>query len=89
MSFQSAKRKASSTLVAPAGDPLKVPAVNKEPVVTEVQPETVSFYSSAIQKAVAENNIPKALALLDEAKALGVKGAQQTFVKAINMMRSK
>lgn len=89
MSFQSAKRKASSTLVAPAGDPLNVPTVNKEPVVTEVQPETVSFYSSAIQKAVAENNIPKALALLDEAKALGVKGAQQTFVKAINMMRSK
>ncbi len=49
-----------------------------------IQPETTSYYHSAIQKAVAEDNIPKALSLLDEAKALNVEGAQEVFVKAIN-----
>ncbi|MGF1777515.1 MalM family protein [Vibrio nomapromontoriensis] len=42
------------------------------------------YYTSAIQKAVAEDNIPKALSLLDEAKALNIEGAQEVFVKAIN-----
>lgn len=88
-SFQAAKRKVSPPVMAPAGESLKAPAVQKEPAVTEVQPETVSFYYSAIQNAVAENNIPKALSLLDEAKALGVERAQQAFVEAINMTRSK
>jgi maltose operon protein len=52
--------------------------------VVPVQSETKTYYISAIQKAVAEDNIPKALSLLDEAKALNVEGAQETFVKAIN-----
>ncbi|GMQ49614.1 MalM family protein [Vibrio sp. 10N] len=42
------------------------------------------YYKSAIEKAVAEDNIPKALSLLDEAKALNIEGAQEVFVKAIN-----
>jgi maltose operon protein len=42
------------------------------------------YYKSAIEKAVAEDNIPKALSLLDEAKALNIEGAQEIFVKAIN-----
>ncbi|CSC16930.1 maltose operon periplasmic protein [Vibrio cholerae] len=30
------------------------------------------------------NDLPKALSLLDEAKALGIEGAQEVFVKAVN-----
>lgn len=49
-----------------------------------IQPETQTYYHNAIQTAVSENNIPKALSLLDEAKALGIEGAQEVFVKAVN-----
>lgn len=34
-----------------------------------IQPETQTYYHNAIQTAVAEDNIPKALSLLDEAKS--------------------
>ncbi|MCJ2377620.1 MalM family protein [Vibrio sp. ZSDZ34] len=50
-------------------------------------PEAASnevYYKSAIEKAVANNDIPKALSLLDEAKALNIDGAQDVFIKAIN-----
>ncbi|WP_394244903.1 MalM family protein [Vibrio astriarenae] len=50
----------------------------------DVQPETSKFYISAIEAAVKSDDIPKALALLDEAKALNVEGAQEAFVKAVN-----
>ncbi|QSA20889.1 transcriptional regulator, partial [Vibrio furnissii] len=43
-----------------------------------------AYYFSTIEKAVAANDIPKALSLLDEAKALGIEGAQEVFVKAVN-----
>ncbi|PTP84128.1 MalM family protein [Vibrio splendidus] len=49
-----------------------------------IQPETQTYYHNAIQAAVSEDNIPKALSLLDEAKALGIEGAQEVFVKAVN-----
>ncbi len=49
-----------------------------------VQPDTKAYYFSTIEKAVAANDIPKALSLLDEAKALGIEGAQEVFVKAVN-----
>ncbi|WP_192891750.1 MalM family protein [Vibrio bathopelagicus] len=49
-----------------------------------IQPETQTYYHNAIQTAVTEDNIPKALSLLDEAKALGIEGAQEVFVKAVN-----
>jgi maltose operon protein len=42
------------------------------------------YYIQGIEKAVAEDNIPKALSLLDEAKELNIEGAQEAFVKAIN-----
>jgi maltose operon protein len=57
--------------------------VEQKPEIS-VQPETKNYYLSEIEKAVAEDNIPKALSLLDEAKALNVEGAQEVFVKAIN-----
>ncbi|EOG9062611.1 MalM family protein [Vibrio fluvialis] len=49
-----------------------------------VQPDTKAYYFSTIEKAVEANDIPKALSLLDEAKALGIEGAQEVFVKAVN-----
>ncbi|MFA0155136.1 MalM family protein [Vibrio sp. 10N.261.46.A3] len=49
-----------------------------------IQPETQTYYHNAIQAAVDADNIPKALSLLDEAKALGIEGAQEAFVKAVN-----
>ncbi len=48
------------------------------------QPETEQFYLTAIEQAVRDGDIPKALSLLDEAKALNVNGAQKAFVKAVN-----
>lgn len=50
----------------------------------KVNDETVQYYSHNIQKAVSEDNIPKALSLLEEAKALHIDGAEEIFVNAIN-----
>ncbi|QXC55243.1 transcriptional regulator [Vibrio mimicus] len=50
----------------------------------KVQPDTQTYYFTAIERAVEVNDLPKALSLLDEAKALGVEGAQEVFVKAVN-----
>lgn len=52
--------------------------------VETIQPETQTYYHNAIKAAVEADNIPKALGLLDEAKALGIEGAQEVFVKAVN-----
>ncbi|WP_299695283.1 MalM family protein [uncultured Vibrio sp.] len=52
--------------------------------VETIQPETQTYYHNAIQAAVDADNIPKALSLLDEAKALGIEGAQEVFIKAVN-----
>ncbi len=46
--------------------------------------ETQTYYYSAIKKAVESDDIPKALSLLEEAKVLGIEGAQEVFVKAVN-----
>ncbi|MEZ8823890.1 MalM family protein [Vibrio amylolyticus] len=42
------------------------------------------FYISSIENAVEVGMLDKALALLDEAKALNVEGAQEAFIKAVN-----
>ncbi len=52
--------------------------------IKNMQQENQSYYHKAIKSAVENNDIPKALSLLDEAKALKIKGAQEVFVKAIN-----
>lgn len=49
-----------------------------------VQPETQNYYHTAIKSAVESGSLDKALALLEEAKALNVEGAQQVFVEAVN-----
>ncbi|HAS6149994.1 TPA: transcriptional regulator [Vibrio vulnificus] len=68
-------------------DPVKPAEVAPAPVVEkaiQAQPESQKFYLSAIEQAVAKGDIPKALSLLDEAKALNIPGAQEAFVKAVN-----
>ncbi|EPE2685749.1 MULTISPECIES: MalM family protein [Vibrio] len=62
----------------PAAAPIAAKAVES------VQPETQTYYHNAIKAAVKADDIPKALSLLDEAKALGIEGAQEVFVKAVN-----
>lgn len=59
-------------------------SVVKTKTAIAAQPESTKFYISAIQNAVKSNDIPKALSLLDEAKALNIEGAQEAFVKAVN-----
>lgn len=70
-----------------------LPAISNVPLQKEpatppsaVLPDTQKYYHDAIKQAVAENNIPKALSLLEEAKALNVAGAQQVFVSAVNQL---
>ncbi|MDC5805813.1 MalM family protein [Vibrio europaeus] len=46
--------------------------------------DSSDFYIEQIEKAVKNGEIPKALSLLDEAKALNIDGAQEAFVKAVN-----
>ncbi len=43
-----------------------------------------AFYLEAIESAVNAGYVDKALALLDEAKALDIDGAQEVFIKAVN-----
>ncbi|MEH0665168.1 transcriptional regulator [Vibrio scophthalmi] len=54
------------------------------PAVELVQPETQTYYHTAIKSAVESGSLDKALSLLEEAKALNVEGAQETFIKAVN-----
>ncbi|MDW6093104.1 MalM family protein [Vibrio rhizosphaerae] len=53
------------------------------------QAESTHYYQSAIEHAVSQQDIAKALALLDEAKALRIPDIQQTFIRAIHTMQSK
>ncbi len=70
-----------ATVAAPAAV-----ATNQAKVTPEirVQQETQDFYLSAIKNAVESGDVPKALGLLDEAKALNIEGAQEAFVRAVN-----
>ena len=63
----------------------EIPVIESNKIAIDtIQPETQTYYHNAIQTAVDADNIPKALSLLDEAKALGIEGAQEVFVKAVN-----
>ncbi|MEL7364481.1 MAG: MalM family protein [Pseudomonadota bacterium] len=67
--------------VATSSEPIQTP-VERTPSV--VQPETQTYYHTAIKSAVEVGMLDKALALLEEAKALNVEGAQQVFIDAVN-----
>jgi len=73
--------KSSATQTAPV---TKAAPLTKAETALKVQQETQEFYISSIQKAVKSGDVPKALGLLDEAKALNVEGAQEAFVRAVN-----
>lgn len=75
--------------IAPVNTQVAVQKIETNPVQAKkiIQPvvsDTKDYYFNAINKSVVEGNIPKALSLLDEAKALGIEGAQEVFVKAVN-----
>ncbi|KYN23808.1 transcriptional regulator [Vibrio cidicii] len=77
-------RKLRPFRMAEAAQSVQTPVVEKT---IKAQPESQQFYLSAIEQAVAAGDIPKALSLLDEAKALNIPGAQETFVRAVNQMK--
>jgi len=75
----------SAVQTKPAVEPAKPVAESVKAVSQlEVQPDTKKYYFDSIEKAVASNDLAKALSLLDEAKALNIEGAQQVFIKAVN-----
>ena len=45
--------------------------------------ESKGFYLSSIERAVRNNDINKAMKLLDEAERLGIEDARSTFINAI------
>lgn len=49
----------------------------------EAQKETVDFYKQAIASAISEKDISKAMALLNEAKALKIESADKLFIELI------
>lgn len=49
-----------------------------------VMSATRSYYYQTIKEAVEEENLPKALSLLDEAKALEIEGVQKVFIDTVN-----
>lgn len=57
--------------------------LNKAPKVQAIS-ETQNYYHNAIKSAVQAGELDKALSLLEEAKALHVEGAQETFIKSVN-----
>jgi len=61
----------------------KVPVKKIQAAVKSAQPETQLFYQNAITQAVNDNDISKALSLIEEAKALGIKNAEGVFINAL------
>lgn len=45
---------------------------------------SAAFYHQAIHEAVNDNQLKKAVSLLEEAESLGVEGAREAFNKAVN-----
>ena len=65
----------------------KAPVKQIQATVKAAQPETQVFYQNAITEAVDANEMPKALSLLEEAKALGIKDAESFFINALEKNR--
>ncbi|MGR5420932.1 MalM family protein [Vibrio sp. PNB22_4_1] len=79
LTLSSYKKKMNKVPVDSVASPHQVKTINKS-----VISDTRKYYFNVITKSVEEGDIPKALSLLDEAKALGIEGAQEVFVKAVN-----
>ena len=65
----------------------KAPVKQIQATIKPAQPETKVFYQNAIREAVDANEVPKALSLLEEAKALGIKDAESFFINALEKNR--
>ncbi|WP_117233028.1 MalM family protein [Vibrio maerlii] len=61
-----------------------VPSASETQIAVKPLDDTKDYYFNAIQSAVEANELNKALALLEEAKALNIEGAQEVFIKAVN-----
>ena len=66
----------------------KTPEKQVEITVKPAQPETQAFYQDAITEAVNTKNMNKALNLLDEAKKLGIKDAENIFINALEKTKN-
>jgi maltose operon protein len=49
-----------------------------------ITPSTKAYYETEIENAVANNELKKAVGLLEEAEALGIEGVRTIFNKAVN-----
>ena len=54
------------------------------PVMT-VLPETKQYFFSAIQQAVANDDLDSAMALVEEASALNIPEARDVFIDAVRL----
>lgn len=61
----------------------KTPEIRKQTTTNSAQPETRNFYKKAIINAINSSDLNKAISLLEEAKALGIKDANSIFIKAL------
>ncbi|UJF18649.1 MalM family protein [Vibrio sp. SS-MA-C1-2] len=63
------------------------PVINQTPIKADQAPtldETKAYYTNAIEKAVKDDQLDKAITLMNEAEQLGIKDAKQTFIDAVN-----
>ena len=74
---------AASALAAVAAAPLVQKAAVDKAADAKMLPETEAFYNTQIKAAVGNNDMHKALQLLEEAKRAGSSSAESTFVELI------
>ncbi|MCJ2377622.1 MalM family protein [Vibrio sp. ZSDZ34] len=61
-----------------------VKPANAQPTRT-ITPSNKAYYETEIEKAVTNNDLKKAVGLLEEAEALGIEGMRTVFNKAVNL----
>lgn len=84
---QSRQTSGSNAMVSTLTSPQPNIDTNQWQHTSPPQAESTHYYQSAIKHAVSHHDIAKALALLDEARALRIPDIQQTFIHAINTMQ--
>ena len=77
--FNATKSSLPETKVTPEEKTILKPILSSSPMLTE----TEQFYNQQIEKAVAENDMKKALRLVEEAKRAGSKSAEDVFIQLI------
>ncbi|WP_026970313.1 MalM family protein [Aliagarivorans marinus] len=74
----------TASALAPVAASEVVAEASDEPVISPARlTEAESFYNQLIQRYVAEGDIAKALALVEEAEGIGSKSARDTFIEAV------